>query len=211
VVFVAMVPTKGNLIIARNTLKLCRTGFELLDEKRNILVRELIALMDTAKELQNKMSNTFDEAYLALQRANIEMGIDEVEKISHAVEIEDRIEVKYRSVMGVEIPIVIMPENEMKPVYGFKNTSIALDIARHKFNLVKSMTKTLAQVENSIYRLADSIKKAQKRANALKNIMIPKYEQETKLIQNFLEEKEREEFSRLKVIKVQKESRRKNT
>ncbi len=201
----AMVPTKGNLMIAKNTLKLSKTGYELLDKKRNILIREMMSLIDNAKEIQGTIDKTFSEAYEALQRANIEMGIDAVDKISLAVDVEDGVEVKFRSVMGVEIPIVIMNEETAEsPSYGFSGTTVSLDEARKKFNDVKKLTKALAQIENSVFRLADNIKKTQKRANALKNIMIPRYEEETKLIQNALEEKEREEFSRLKVIKAQK-------
>ena len=59
--------------------------------------------------------------------------------------------------------------------------------------------------ENSVYRLADSIKKTQKRANALKNIMIPRFEETVKFISDALDEKDREEFSRLKVIKKKKQ------
>lgn len=200
-----MVPTKGNLMIAKNTLKLSKTGYELLDKKRNILIREMMSLIDNAKEIQGTIDKTFSEAYEALQRANIEMGIDAVDKISLAVDVEDGVEVKFRSVMGVEIPIVIMNEETAEsPSYGFSGTTVSLDEARKKFNDVKKLTKALAQIENSVFRLADNIKKTQKRANALKNIMIPRYEEETKLIQNALEEKEREEFSRLKVIKAQK-------
>lgn len=200
-----MVPTKGNLMIAKNTLKLSKTGYELLDKKRNILIREMMSLIDNAKEIQGTIDKTFSEAYEALQRANIEMGIDAVDKISLAVDVEDGVEVKFRSVMGVEIPIVIMNEETAEsPFYGFSGTTVSLDEARKKFNDVKKLTKALAQIENSVFRLADNIKKTQKRANALKNIMIPRYEEETKLIQNALEEKEREEFSRLKVIKAQK-------
>lgn len=201
----AMVPTKGNLMIAKNTLKLSKTGYELLDKKRNILIREMMSLIDNAKEIQGTIDKTFSEAYEALQRANIKMGIDAVDKISLAVDVEDGVEVKFRSVMGVEIPIVIMNEETAEsPSYGFSGTTVSLDEARKKFNDVKKLTKALAQIENSVFRLADNIKKTQKRANALKNIMIPRYEEETKLIQNALEEKEREEFSRLKVIKAQK-------
>ena len=201
----AMVPTKGNLMIAKNTLKLSKTGYELLDKKRNILIREMMSLIDNAKEIQGTIDKTFSEAYEALQRANIEMGIDAVDKISLAVDVEDGVEVKFRSVMGVEIPIVIKNEETAEsPSYGFSGTTVSLDEARKKFNDVKKLTKALAQIENSVFRLADNIKKTQKRANALKNIMIPRYEEETKLIQNALEEKEREEFSRLKVIKAQK-------
>lgn len=200
----AMVPTKGNLIIAKNTLALSKTGYGLLDKKRNILIREMMNLIDAAKALQSNIESTFKNAYSALEQANIEIGIETVEKIGYAVEVEDNVSIKFRSVMGVEIPIVILDEEPIKPDYGMKNTGSALDEAVVSFVKVKYLTRQLAQIETSVYRLADSIKKTQKRANALKNIMIPRYEEETRNIQNALDEKEREEFSRLKVIKAQK-------
>ena len=200
----AMVPTKGNLILAKNTLSLCKTGYELLDKKRNILIREMMNLIDAAKEIQDQIESTFRDAYSALQQANIDLGIDTVEKIGYSVEVEDSVAVKFRSVMGVEIPIVSMDEAPNKPSYGMKNTTSSLDEAVLKFGDVKRMTKQLAQIEISVFRIADNVKKTQKRANALKNIMIPRYEAETRHIQNALDEKDREEFSRLKVIKAQK-------
>lgn len=200
----SLTPTKGNLIIAKNTLKLSQTGYELLDKKRNILIREIMSLVDTAKSLQSEIAETFSSAYGALQRANIELGITNVQRIGYAAPIEDGITVKTRSVMGVPIPLVELDEEKNSPVFGFANTTAALDEAYKKFRQVKLLTRRLAQIENSVYMLADSIKKTQKRANALKNIMIPRYEEETKNIQNALEEKEREEFSRLKVIKNRK-------
>ena len=193
----AMVPTKGNLILAKNTLSLCKTGYELLDKKRNILIREMMNLIDAAKEIQDKIESTFRDAYSALQQANIDLGIDTVEKIGYSVEVEDSVAVKFRSVMGVEIPIVSMDEAPKKPSYGMKNTTSSLDEAVLKFGDVKRMTKQLAQIEISVFRIADNVKKTQKRANALKNIMIPRYEAETQHIQNALDEKDREEFSRL--------------
>lgn len=201
-----MVPTKSNLIIAKNTLKLSQTGYELLDRKRNILIREMMTLIDTAKSIQSEISETFSTAYDALRLANIELGITNVERIGYAAPIENGIVVKMRSVMGVSIPIVSFEEDsdENTPVYGFANTTATLDEAYRKFKKVKRLTSRLAQIENSVYRLADSIKKTQKRANALKNITIPRYEEETKNIQNALEEKDREEFSRLKIIKNRK-------
>lgn len=200
----AMVPTKGNLIVAKNTLALSKVGYALLDKKRNILIREMMNLIDEAKSLQSKIESTFTNAYSALEQANIDVGIETVEKIGYAIDVDDRLDIKFRSVMGVEIPIVVLPDEKMKPEYGMKNTASSLDEAVSSFVKVKYMTKQLAQIETSVFRLADSIKKTQKRANALKNIMIPRYEEETKNIQNALDEKEREEFSRLKVIKAQK-------
>ena len=190
----AMVPTKGNLIVAKNTLALSKVGYALLDKKRNILIREMMNLIDEAKSLQSKIESTFTNAYSALEQANIDVGIETVEKIGYAIDVDDRLDIKFRSVMGVEIPIVVLPDEKMKPEYGMKNTASSLDEAVSSFVKVKYMTKQLAQIETSVFRLADSIKKTQKRANALKNIMIPRYEEETKNIQNALDEKEREEF-----------------
>ena len=83
--------------------------------------------------------------------------------------------------------------------------SPALDEASVKFNEVKVMTVKLTEIENAVYRLAMNIKKTQKRANALENITIPLYDKLSKDIQNALEEKEREEHTRLKIIKRTKE------
>lgn len=203
----AMVPTKGNLIIAKNTLALSKTGYGLLDKKRNILVREMMNLIDAAKVLQGRIETIFRNAYSALEQANIDIGIEMVEKIGLAIDVEDGVEIKFRSVMGVEIPIVVLEDTLLKPGYGMNHTASSLDEAVQCFVEVKRMTKQLAQIEISIYRLADSIKKTQKRANALKNIVIPRYEAETRDIQNVLDEKEREEFSRLKIIKKISEKR----
>ena len=87
------------------------------------------------------------------------------------------------------------------PTYAFYSTTHSLDEAKIAFEKVKDLTIRLSMIENAAVRLATNIKKTQKRANALKNITIPMYESLTKSIQNALEEKDREEFTRLKVIK----------
>ncbi len=195
------VPTKGNLMAAKNTLKLSVQGYELLDKKRNILVREMMSLIDKAQEVQSHIDGTFSEAYEALQMANINLGIHNIEKTVYAIDEEKGIAINTRSIMGVEIPMAAIDEGDSRPQYGLKGTSVALDVAREKFIAVKKLTVQLAEIENAIYRLAVNIKKTQKRANALKNIMIPRYEELVKFITESLEEKEREEFTRLKMIK----------
>lgn len=195
-------PTKGNLILAKNSLALSNQGYELMDKKRNILIRELMQLIEQAKDIQSQIDITFTEAYRALQQANMEIGISNVEELSFTVPVENSISIKTRSIMGTEIPLVEFDEdgNDM-PTYAFYRTKESLDKAKLAFEKVKKLTIHLSMVENSAYRLATNIKKTQKRANALKNITVPHYEQLTKDISNALEEKEREEFTRLKVIK----------
>ena len=198
-------PTKGNLILAKNSLALARQGYELMDRKRNILIRELMQLIDQAKDIQSQIDTTFTTAYKALQKANMENGISNVQTISLTVPVEDSIRIKTRSIMGTEIPLVEHNKEESgRPTYAFYNTKESLDHARREFLMVKELTIHLSTVENSAYRLAANIKKTQKRANALKNITIPHYEQLVKDISNALEEKDREEFTRLKVIKRMK-------
>ena len=187
-------PTKGNLILAKNSLALASQGYELMDKKRNILIRELMALIDQAKDIQSEIDVTFQTAYRALQKANIELGISYVQEAGESIPVEDSIEIKARSIMGTEIPLVrFHKKQEEVPTYAFYSTKESLDQARAAFD--RSM------VENSAYRLASSIKKTQKRANALKNITIPSYSGLVRDITNSLEEKDREEFTRLKVIK----------
>lgn len=194
-------PTKGNLMAAKNTLRLSKQGYEMLDKKRNILIREMMLLIEEAKDVQAGIETTFAEAYHALERANIMMGVDNVQELMHSIKIEDTVSVHLRGVMGVEIPVVNADKPPLEPKYGFFNTGSALDEAYVKFNEVKRFTIRLAEIENAVYRLAMNIKKTQKRANALKNITIPLYEKLTKEIQTALEEKEREEHTRLKIIK----------
>ena len=199
-------PTKGNLLNAQKSLALARLGYELLDKKRNILIRELMGMVDKAKELRGTIDSTYAEAYQALQRANITHGL--VENIADGMPVEDGLTVSYRSVMGCELPKLDMPEKKLKLDYGFKNTDINIDKAYISFEKVKRMTVKLAEVENSVYRLTNAIRKTQTRANALKNIVIPRYEGIVKFISDSLEEKEREEFSRMKVIKAQKTNKK---
>lgn len=201
-------PTKGNLILAKNSLALARQGYELMDKKRNILIRELMNLIEQAKQIQSEIDKTFSAAYKALQKANIEMGINEVNAFADAVQIENTIRIKTRSIMGTEIPLVEYDNSSQgAPVYSFYNTTESLDAAKAGFEKVKELTLKLSMIENAAYRLAYNIKKTQKRANALQNITIPEYEVLVKSISEFLEEKEREEFTRLKVIKRMSENK----
>ena len=197
-------PTKGNLILAKNSLKLAHMGYELMDKKRNILIRELMGLIDEAKDIQRQIDVTFREAYAALQIANMEIGITNVQTVSYTVPVEESIRIKTRSIMGVEIPLVEADPSGQAPTYAYYSTKESLDQARQAFEKVKDLTLNLSMIENSAYRLAAAIKKTQKRANVLKNITIPHYTQLSKDIADALEEKEREEFTRLKVIKQRK-------
>jgi len=199
------VPTKGNLLARKRSLELATTGYDLMDRKRNILIREMMGLIDRAVEIQSRIDITFSMAYRSLRIANITLGV--IDTVAASVPIDNSVEIRLRSVMGVDIPHVSKDTSPPSISYGFHETNSALDDAFVKFHHVKLLVRELAEVETTIYRLANAIKKTQKRANALKNIIIPNFTSEITFITEALEEKEREEFSRLKVIKRQKKNK----
>ena len=194
-------PTKSTLMAAKNSLEFSEKGFELLDKKRNVLIREMMSYVSKAHELQNKVNLTFSKAYAALESANINSGITYIEDIAMTVEEVKDYKILFKSVMGVEVPKIIFERKEIEPKYGFYRSNAAIDVAMKEFNNVKYLTYELAEVENAVYRLAMEVKKTQKRANALQNIQIPKFEEIVKFVTEVLEEKEREDFFRLKVVK----------
>lgn len=196
-------PTKSNLMAQKKSLELANQGFDLMDRKRNILVNEMMQLIDRAAVIQDQIATAYSAAYKALQLANITLGV--VGEYAKTIPIEEGLTLDYRSVMGVELPIVKLQERAPGLYYGLDSTNSQLDDVYIRFSEVKRLTVELAEVESSVYRLAVAIQKTQKRANALSNVMIPQFGKTIKYITEVLEEKEREDFSRLKVIKRQKD------
>jgi len=196
-------PTKGNLMAIKKSNALAKVGYDLMDRKRNILIREIMSNLDAIKKLRDEISDVFSKAYQALQEANTTLGI--ISDLANMVPIDNGLSVSYRSVMGVDIPIVSYEEPSLKLTYGMERANTKFDYAYRMFHKVKNLTIVLAETENSVYRLANAIRKAQKRANALQNVVIPEFEENIKYITEALEEKEREEFTRQKVIKTKKD------
>lgn len=196
-------PTKGNLLATKKSLELAKMGYDLLDRKRNVLIREMMLLMDKVKLLRNEITDSYSLGYYLLQQANISTGV--INDIATSVSVENSIHITYRSVMGVELPSITYDQTTPKLEYGFSESNSRVDEAYIQFHKIKELTIILAEIDNSVYRLANAIRKTQKRANALKNIVIPNLEETVKYISEAMEEKEREEFSRLKVIKSKKE------
>ncbi len=203
-------PTKANLMSAKGTLDFSKKGYELLDQKRNVLIREMMSLLDKAKDVQSRINLTFREAYDALKTANLTMGISSLVDIADSVPEGSEIEILHKSVMGVEIPKLKYEVKSAEPFYSFYQTNASMDVAFKRFWEVKYLVLELAEVENSVYKLAIEIKRTQKRANALENIQIPRYQEIVKYIQDALDEKDREDFFRLKVVK-KKRIYKKNT
>ena len=183
----------------KESLRLANLGYELMDRKRIILMQELSKMMDDVKALRSVIDETYDRAYAALQRANLSLGI--IERVANVTPVETNVKIVYRSVMGIEIPKVSIPESELKIPYALSVSNSRLDEVYLEMRQVKFYTVKLAELDNGMFRLAKAIEKSRKRANALNEIVIPDLEVKIKLINDAIEEKEREEFIRMKMVK----------
>lgn len=196
-------PTKSNLMATQKSLELALLGYELMDRKKNILVREMMTLVGDAKTIRTEINECYEKAYRYLRLANTTLGI--CGSFSRTVPVDTTLSIDFKSVMGVEIPVIELGEQSIQPYFGLNSTNEYLDNAYLCFLEAKKKTAKLAEIESGVYRLADAVKKTRKRANALNNIMIPRFKETIKFISESLDEKEREDFTRLKVIKARKE------
>jgi len=196
-----IVPTKSNLMAAQKSLRLAKLGYELLDRKKNILIRELLQYTDGAKDMRKKMDDAYKTAYDSLRMASLTLG--RCGTFADSVPEDNTIELENKSVMGMMLPTLTMTGNPHFAYFGLVDTNSYLDEAYTNFREAKRLTVELCAMESDICRLADAVKKTQKRANALCNVQIPMLTERIKLISEALDEKEREDFSRLKMIKKQ--------
>lgn len=197
-----ILPTKSNLIKLKKTISLSKQGQELLEKKKYILMNEKEKYILKKKEIEDKFNEEYKNALISFQNANIELGINKIYNISNNIEIDNSLNIKYKTVMGVDIPIVSY-NYKQKPnlTFGLLESSISVDEAIKSFQSLKEILAQLAGIEITIARLNTAIRKVQTRSNSLKDIIIPNYLADEKRIQDTLDEKDREEFSRLKMIK----------
>jgi V/A-type H+-transporting ATPase subunit D len=194
-------PTKTNLLKTRQDLAFARLGHELLDQKRNILVLELLNLVDQAVDFQERVTAALAEAYETLERAVMRMGKLKVAALSSAVNISAEITLKQRRVMGVRLPVVETNFLERAPYFSPMGTSFWIDSSLEEFKEALQLMGRLAELKISIIRLAAEVRKTIRKVNALEKIAIPDLEQTVGFIQNRLEENEREMLILMKMVK----------
>jgi len=194
-------PTKTNLIRLQNSLKITRQGHDLLERKRIILQKELENYKGKAKKVRDELEKMIEEGLSKVQEANIDIGIDNFINIANGVKVDNYIDIKNITIMGIEIPSAVHKKEEIKRNYGFLDTTSTVDESIIIFNKIQEKIIELAIIENTTFRLEKGIMKVSKRANALENIIIPETERNVKDISEKLDERDREEFARLKVLK----------
>jgi len=201
-------PTKTNLLRLRNDLKFAQQGYELLDQKRNILIIELLALVDQTVDFQSRVETALAEAFETLQEAVFDMGKLKVQYLTGAVNISTDITVKSRRVMGVSLPVIETEFVERAPYYSPLGNSFWIDSSLSFFKEVLQLLGKLSELKISVLRLANEVKKTIRKVNALEKIAIPNLNETVHYIESRLEENERDMFVLMKMVKENLEKRK---
>lgn len=197
-------PTRMELLSLKNRTKLAVKGHGLLKEKRDALIKEFFDILDRVKGVREAAEKSLKEANEALLEAQIAMGDLAVRKASLSVKESIDVDIKSRSVMGVSVPVTNVKMEERSIIdrgYSLADTTIQLDEAAKKFEDSIKFLIELGEVEKTIFLLAEEIEATKRRVNALEHIMIPRFENTEKYIDMRLQEMERENFVRLKMIR----------
>lgn len=203
-------PTKTNLTRLKQELKFAELGYELLDQKRNILVMELLALVDQAAEYEERVHKVLAQAYRNLESAVLGMGKLKVLSLASAINVSSRLKIRERKVMGVSLPVVETTFNDHPPYYSPQGTSFWIDHSLNNFKQALELMGRLAELKIAIIRLASEVKRTIRKVNALEKIAIPELKATVTYIQNRLEENERDMFILMKLVKSRLEAKRKS-
>ncbi len=194
-------PTKSNLLALRRQLAFAKEGYDLLDQKRQILVFELMSRLERARQTEQRVEAASRLAYAALRDALLDLGAVGVDRAALAVRMNHQAELSSLPMMGLRIPRVAGQVEPPGVRFGLSGTSAHADLAMRRFVELLPLLAELAELENAVIRLARELRKTQRRCNALSKIFIPAHEETIAYITGSLEERERESFTILKMIR----------
>ena len=194
-------PTKSNLLAMKEQLAVSTNGYELLEEKREILVRELMHLVEKVKLLEKQMDKAVNQAYPAFKRMLMVDGADQIQRLSHGIHYDFHMNEKKVTIggMGFSSIDVELPQQEL--FYSFNGTDANTGHTVSKFFDLLSILTQMASIRTIVWRLADEVKKTQRRVNALDKMIIPQTTETKTYIESVLEERERENVFVLKALK----------
>ncbi|MDD5706827.1 MAG: V-type ATP synthase subunit D [Kiritimatiellae bacterium] len=194
-------PTKSNYLTLSRQLQFARDGFDLLEQKRQILVFELMSRLGRARDVERRVAESLGPAFAALRQSTLDAGADALDRAALAVKMDHAVTSEDQNVIGMRIPKVTLRSQGAGPHFGVGGTTAHADAAVRLFAEALPLVAELAELENAVLRLARELRKTQRRCNALSRIFIPEYSETIGYITSSLEEREREAFVIMRMIK----------
>lgn len=194
-------PTKSNLLVLKRQLEFAEEGYDLLEQKRQILIFELMSRLNRARNAEQAIQEALRRAYETLREAQLDQGSESLDRAILAVSMDHQVDISDQHLMGMKIPHITVRTEQVSIQFGVGGTSANTDQAMSRFIEVLPMIAELAELENAVMRLARELRKTQRRCNALSKIFMPSYRETIDYITGALEERERESFVILKMIR----------
>jgi len=196
--------TKTNLLSTKKSLALTQEGYELLDEKRKILLAELAAIVDSVDQHQEEVDGALHKAYALVDKAVVAMGKIRMEELCFSIDIKSELSISQRRIMGVRVPVIDLEIKDNPPYYSTHDVNLYVDEAIMRFKQILGMLAVLAEKKITLLRLAEEAQKTIRKVNALEKIYLPYYKETLKYIGDKLDEESRDAFAMLKLIKREK-------
>lgn len=194
-------PTKSNLLTLKRQLVFAEEGYDLLEQKRQILIFELMGRLKRAAEVEQRVAAAMQQAFAALREAEVDVGSAAIDRAALGVAAKQELKLSAQHLMGLRIPHVEVSAEPAGIPFGVGGTSASMDVARQRFVELLPLLTELAELENAVLRLARELRKTQRRCNALAKLFIPNYRETITYIAGSLEERERESFVIMKLIR----------
>jgi V/A-type H+/Na+-transporting ATPase subunit D len=198
-------PTRSELIALKKKIRLAKTGYGLLKKKRDGLILEFFNVLKKAKNIRSEMAHEYAEAQRKIGIARTMEGDLRIRSISLALKERPQVELETTNIMGILVPKIRGSFSErplLERGYGFIAGSAKIDEAAMSYERVVERIIMAAEVEVTLRKLLIEIETTKRKVNALERITIPKLEEAAYQIRLRLEEIERENFVRLKLIKT---------
>ncbi len=197
-------PTKSTLLSLRRQVVALQHGHDLLERKRELLTRLVQQRLRSYRELRLTVREALQGAYHWLSIAHMRMGSTQLRQAVLGLKPALSVYILPRSSIGVEYPTVTVESAPLQPV-GLMWTDASFDEARQRMTGIAMLLAQLGEAETALWRLLTEQSKTQKRVNALKYNVIPRYQNTIRHIESVLSEEERNTLFQLKVMRSQLE------
>ncbi len=194
--------TKSSALAIERSLEFATEGFELLEQKRQILMMELMRWLARARTVEQEVNERLARAYEALRQAALAAGAAQLAREAVAIRPAHQVKVEERRVMGLHLAQLSAELAPGGPEFGFADSSARSDVVKEAFEASLEAVTRLAETENAVFQLAQELRKTQRRVNALGKIFIPTYQATLKYVRDSLEGHEREDLVVMKMAKA---------
>ncbi len=196
-------PTKSALLSLKRQVIFLEQGHGMLERKRELITRLVYQRLKQYRQLRSETRKALQDAYHWLGISNMRMGNYMLGQAALGLQPALEVNILPRSSIGVEYPSVTVEQLQLQPV-GLMWTDASFDEARIRLVRLSKLLAQLGESETALRRFLSEQRKTQKRVNALKYNVIPRYRTTIEYIESTLSEEDRNTQFQIRVLRQQR-------